>query len=348
MAPLVTPISEPYLGGSQAFVAHLAGRLLSRGHCVDVYAAHGSHVAGFVDLGIDAGALNAARRGVDDAWATERMHRALALIRDEMRRRGYDLVHNHAFDAPAVSVLLEGGAPVLHTLHLPPSAAMVEALAARRPKVHAAVVSEHQLRSWSAAGIPVDSMLPCGLPTEVMPFGDMPGDHLLFAGRLSPEKGALQAIAIAQAAGMPLRMFGDPYDASYASCCTAAVYRTAARGVSLSRAQPQALLWEEMSHALAVLCPADWDEPFGLVAAEAQACGAPVIAFDAGALSEVVCDGVTGFVVPRGDVSSAVGALRRIRSLSRQGCRAWAQSQFGLDASVAAHEHAYQRFAAEA
>ena len=57
-----------------------------------------------------------------------------------------------------------------------------------------------------------------------------------------------------------------------------------------------------MARAAVVLCPARWDEPFGLAAAEAQACGAPVVAFGRGGLREVIVDGVTGFLVPPDDV----------------------------------------------
>jgi glycosyltransferase involved in cell wall biosynthesis len=66
-----------------------------------------------------------------------------------------------------------------------------------------------------------------------------------------------------------------------------------------------------MSHALAVLCPARWEEPFGMVAAEAQACGTPVVAYRRGGLQEVIVDGFTGFLVPPDDVCAAADALIR-------------------------------------
>ena len=65
-----------------------------------------------------------------------------------------------------------------------------------------------------------------------------------------------------------------------------------------------------MARATVVLCPAGWDEPFGMVAAEAQACGTPVVAFERGAIGEVVVDGVTGFLVAPGDIE-ARGRRRR-------------------------------------
>src|SRR5207244_8283623 len=81
------------------------------------------------------------------------------------------------------------------------------------------------------------------------------------------------------------------------------------------------VLWLVMSLATAVLCPAKWDEPFGLVAAEALATGTPVIAFRRGALEEVVADGETGFVVPPGDVNGAAQALKGIGYIRRRARR---------------------------
>ena len=66
-----------------------------------------------------------------------------------------------------------------------------------------------------------------------------------------------------------------------------------------------------MARAAVALYPARWEEPFGMAAAEAQACGTPVVAFRRGGLGEVIADGVTGFLVPPDDVQAAADAVRR-------------------------------------
>ncbi len=76
------------------------------------------------------------------------------------------------------------------------------------------------------------------------------------------------------------------------------------------------------ANAAAVLCPVDWDEPFGLVAAEAQACGTPVVAYRRGGLQDIIVDGVTGFLVEPGDIDAAAAALGRVGEIDRTGCRA--------------------------
>jgi glycosyltransferase involved in cell wall biosynthesis len=97
-----------------------------------------------------------------------------------------------------------------------------------------------------------------------------------------------------------------------------------------------------MAGACAVLCPAKWEEPFGMVAAEAQAAGTPVIAYHRGALPEVVVDGRTGFVVQPDDVAAAARALLSIRTIDREACRQHAVEHLSLDASLTAHERGYE------
>jgi glycosyltransferase involved in cell wall biosynthesis len=103
-----------------------------------------------------------------------------------------------------------------------------------------------------------------------------------------------------------------------------------------------------MARAAVVLYPVSWDEPFGMAAAEAQACGTPVVAFRRGGLGEVVEDGVTGFLVPPGDIEAAAGAAGRAAELSRRACREHAEEHLDLDRSLDAHELLYGRLAAAA
>jgi glycosyltransferase involved in cell wall biosynthesis len=96
-----------------------------------------------------------------------------------------------------------------------------------------------------------------------------------------------------------------------------------------------------MARASVVLCPVRWEEPFGMVAAEAQACGTPVVAFRRGALDEVIVDTVTGFLVAPDDVLAAADAVTRATELSRADCRAHAERHLDLELSLDAHEALY-------
>jgi glycosyltransferase involved in cell wall biosynthesis len=163
----------------------------------------------------------------------------------------------------------------------------------------------------------------------------------VFAGRLSPEKGAAEAIDIARAAGMPIHLYGDAYDEGYSK--ERIDPRRGLPGVSVHAAVPRPSLWQAMAQAAVVVCPARWDEPFGLAAAEAQACGAPVVAFSRGGLREVIVDRVTGFLVPPDDIPAAAEAVSRATEISRRACRDHAESHLDLGLSLDAHERLYRR-----
>ena len=98
-----------------------------------------------------------------------------------------------------------------------------------------------------------------------------------------------------------------------------------------------------MARAAVVLYPVGWDEPFGMAAAEAQACGTPVVGFRRGALGEVIADGRTGFLVPPGDLRAAAGAVARVAEISRPACREHAEVHLDLEQSLDAHERLYRQ-----
>jgi glycosyltransferase involved in cell wall biosynthesis len=347
VSPLVSPLLEAHGGGSQAFVSELARGLHRRGYGVHLYAASGSAVRDVevIDTGVDHRDLAATlyRPGSGEATRSMAAERAFVRVYDQVRRGGYDLVHNHAFDAPAVGLASTLSAPVVHTVHLPPDVAVAGALrhAARRgPLPTVACVSESQAKTWREI-VPVDAILPPYVPTRRIRFSPLPGSGAVFAGRFSPEKGAADAIAIARLAGVEIDLFGDTYDAEYVR--QRIDPRRGEPGIAIHGAASQTALWEAIGRAAAVLCPARWEEPFGMVAAEAQACGTPVVAFRRGALSEVVVDGITGFLVDDGDHRAAAEAVRRAPALSRRSCREHAERQLDIELSLDAHELLYER-----
>jgi len=352
VAPLVSPIREPHCGGAQAFVADLARGLTPRGHEVHLFAPAGSHVEGVevIDAGVDHRALQATlyRADASEGSVSGAAHAAFAAVYDTIADGDYELIHNHAFDAPAIALAGGRGAPVLHTLHLPPAPAVAAAVAGARqepapPAI--ACVSASQAQLWRAH-VAVDGLLPPYVPTRLIPFAETGAPRAVFAGRLSPEKGAAEAIDIARLAGLPIDVLGDAYDTVYAR--RQIEPRRKPPGVRIHGAVAREELWKAMGSASVVLCPVDWEEPFGMVAAEAQACGTPVVAFARGALREVVRDGVTGVLVEPGDIEGAAEAVRSSGSLSREACRHHAERELDLELTLDAHERLYERIATAA
>src|SRR5580704_8745165 len=195
MAPLVTAIREPQRGGAQAFVTDLARGLAGRAHDVHVYAATGSQIPGVevIDTGIDprslAGTLyrafgpSADEPGqAEPAAAAAAAESAFTTAYMTMQLTRYDVIHNHAFDAPAVRLATALQAPVVHTLHLPPdkavSAALRQAARSVRPPA-VATVSAFQAGAWRRI-VRVDAILPPYVPTQVIPWSRAPGDGAVF------------------------------------------------------------------------------------------------------------------------------------------------------------------------
>jgi glycosyltransferase involved in cell wall biosynthesis len=206
IAPLVTAIREPQRGGSQSFVADLATGLSSRDHEVHVYAASGSHIPGvrLIDTGVDpeslAATLYRVRGGPGDPRTAES---AFANVYQRVRQVSYDVVHNHAFDVPAITLAGALGLPVVHTLHLPPDTRVAMALhqaAHHQAPPTVATVSASQGDAWREF-TRVDAILKPHVPTTQIPWSAAAGDGAIFAGRLSPEKGVVEAIDIAAMAG---------------------------------------------------------------------------------------------------------------------------------------------------
>jgi glycosyltransferase involved in cell wall biosynthesis len=347
LAPLVAAIREPQRGGSQAFVSDLARGLVGRGHEVDVYAASGSEVPGVnvIDTGVDSRSLSATlygvpRVGVRGLAAAEA---AFASAYSIVRETRYHVVHNHAFDAPAVRLATALHAPVVHTLHLPPDEAVAAALRQAAqcdgpPTV--AGVSASQASAWRRVAR-IDAILPPYVPTARIAWSEAAGDGAIFAGRLSLEKGAAEAIDIAQAAGIRIDVYGDTYDPEYVR--EHIDPRRGEPGVAVHPGVPRTSLWKLMAGAAVVVCPARWAEPFGMAAAEAAACGTPVVAFRRGGLDEVIADGLTGFLVAPDDIPAAADAVGRAADISRSACRDHAERHLDLERSLDAHEQLYRR-----
>jgi glycosyltransferase involved in cell wall biosynthesis len=169
-----------------------------------------------------------------------------------------------------------------------------------------------------------------------------PDAPLAFLGRLEPVKGVAEAIAIARRAGRGLVIAGNRVETGSAAGYFARAIEPHLDGedVRWVGEVDDARKDELLGACAALLAPIAFDEPFGIVMAEAMACGTPVIAFRRGSVPEVVRHGVTGFVC--GDVDEAASAVARLGTIDRRAVRADCEARFGADAVVQAYVHLYE------
>lgn len=162
-----------------------------------------------------------------------------------------------------------------------------------------------------------------------------PDAPLVFLGRLEPIKGAHNAIALAKATGRRLILAGNvpPEHSEY--------FRTQVEphlGDRIEYVGPvdDAMKNRLLGQAAALLMLIEWEEPFGIVMAEALACGTPVIGFRRGAVPEVVEHGATGFVCDT--LAEAIDAVPRLPQLDRRACRESCERRFSSGVIVDAYE----------
>lgn len=342
VASLVSPLRPPQANGPHSVIVDLARGLASRGHAVKVYAAAGSGVDGIdvVEIPVDEAAAGAAIRvGLAPSTdATAALNSGFERLFASIRRSAPDVVSQHAFDGAAFD--LADGLPTLHTLHLPPLDAEVVA-AVRRSEGALTSVSSSARAAWQAATGRDVGVLPNGVRDRTPARGAIVPVALI-AGRISPEKGTATAIRVARKAGLAVLVAGDIYDSDYYTDVVQPMLRPREYIGCVSRDE----LFQLMARCALVLMPVEWDEAFGLVAAEAQMAGCPVVAYRRGALPEVVRHRVGGWLVEPGDEAALAAVVPFARALDRQVIRRNAQRHLGIGRMVDAYEQALHDLAA--
>ncbi len=356
VAPLVTTIAEPFVGGSQAIVAALAQGLSRRGHEVTLFARTGSYVPGVVieplavpDSVLPSSFAHREQGSTANAGFFVQANIFLELyLRLQEHRHAFDIIHAHAFDWPSfTSSLLVRDRPLIHTIHLPAiSPEINEALHVLHGQGHPLkliTVSYACARDYSPY-TPIDYVIYNGLDLDAIPFSASVEETapLLFAGRITPEKGVEDALEIAERAGQQLLLAGGIYDQAYYDERIHPRLQQSAGHVRYLGQLQQNELWKLMGQCKGVLFPSAWDEPFGLIAAEAMATGTPVIAYRRGAAEEIIRDGETGFLVEPGAREQAATAVKKLGMIARSACRRHIEYNFSLQFMLDEHERVYE------
>jgi glycosyltransferase involved in cell wall biosynthesis len=383
VAPLVAPLRAAQAGGAQVVLCDLARGLVARGEEVEVLAAPGSRVPGVrvrvvrgglfpearvhaaAAVGAAAGGPSAStarppagpRAGRPAAGTATTLSEDLAASWPAVQAAAYlgvaaslraarpDVVHAHALDWPAFYALAAAGLPTVHTLHLgpldPAAAAAARAAAGSAPRPRFVAVSRACRAQWRGV-VGVDAVIGNGVDPAVIPFSATPQrDLALVAGRIAPEKGTHLAIAAALRAGMRVALAGGVYDRAYFEEKVEPLLGPRVENLGPLAHRRLAALY---GRAAVAVVASLWEEPFGMVAVEANLAGTPVAGFARGALPEVV--GAVGGVLTATTTADALAeAIAAAISRDRRRVRAAAARRHPVERMVDRYLDLYRRAA---
>jgi glycosyltransferase involved in cell wall biosynthesis len=331
LAPTWFAVPPTGYGGIEWVVALLADGLADAGHEVTLFASGDSRTkAKLVYVFHDAPSAQIGR-------TMPELHHALACY---ARADEFEVINDHSGMLGAVL----GGTvetPVVHTVHGPldgDPGEVYELINEVAPQVGMISISLNQRKprphlNWVAN---------ChnALDFSVYPFKPTRGNYLLFLGRLSPDKGAHRAIAVAMETGLPLKIAGKKQDPKELTYFHEFVEPHLVDGIEYLGEVSHGEKVELLQNARATLFPIEWEEPFGLVMIESMACGTPVIATRWGAVPEVIEHGRSGIIVD--DYRIIPVALEEADKLDPYDIRRYVEQEFSADRMVSDYLAAYR------
>jgi glycosyltransferase involved in cell wall biosynthesis len=332
----IIPVPPLHYGGIERVIDMLIKGLMVRGHEVCLFA----HKDSMVDCEL------ISYRGIAprSKWDTLRNMQQVSSIMG----KGYDLVHSFGRLA-YLTALLPTSLPKLMSYQREPSIRMVKQAMrlSRKGSMHFTGCSSYiadQVKPYAPA-----YAIPNGVPIRQYTFREHVSEDapLVFLGRVEYIKGAHVAIAVAQKSGRKLLIAGNiPEDAKSKEYFDTLIKPQLNERIAYIGPVNDIQKNELLGQAYAFLMPILWNEPFGIVMAEALACGTPVIGMDRGSVPEVVEEGVNGYRCQT--VEDMILAVGKVADLSRLASRRIAEEKFSDQAIVVQYEALYQNLISHA
>lgn len=302
------PVARPFRGGMEAHSWHLADGLAARGHDVTLFASGDSDPRFVLDpvLPEHHERTFPGREHQGDPRLVAHLDAGYAAACDRIAAGGFDVLHNNSLSRLPLERRRTARVPTVTSLHAPPYDALrwfVHDSPAHGHRI--TVTSRAQLGAWWPEGAPPEaSVLHNGIDPAAWPYQARGDGSAAWCGRIAAVKGTHRAVAAARRAGVPLTLFGPIEEPEY---WEAAVAPLVGGPVRYGGHLDDRALAGEIARASVFLFTPCWDEPFGLTAVEAMACGLPVAATDRGAAREVV--GEAGALAPPDDEAALVEAI---------------------------------------
>ncbi len=334
IAPLWERVPPPAYGGTESVVHLLVEELVRMGHHVTLCASGDSQTS----ASLRASYPRSLRSADDiDAKSYYVLHHASTSLAEA---HNYDIVHNHAGEEIMALASLVAGVPMLTTMHC-----MItrdtQMIWDRYGGYYNSISAAQRNCLPSSKHARFAGVVHNAIDVPSFPFQKEKGEYLLYLSRVSPEKGPETAVEVALGSGRRLIMAGkvDPADREYYHAkVEPLIDGDRVRFVGEADAKMKRDLYKD-AHAL--LMPITWEEPFGLVFAEAQACGTPVITFGRGAAPEIIRHGQTGFVVDT--IDEMVEAVDSVSEIDPAACRENVERRFDAPIMAANYMSVYRR-----
>jgi len=318
IAPLQVAVPPRNYGGTERVIANLVEALVQLGHDVTLFASGDSQTSAELVPGAPE-AFN-----FDPAVDACAYH--VAMLSDIYRQADrFDVLHSH-LDYLTLPFTRWTTTPTVLTLHGRLDQLPQQRVLQAFPEANYVSISKSQ--QCSIPHLNWVGIVHHSVDVASFPFTSTSGDYLAFVGRISPEKGPEHAIAIAKKAGIPLKIAAkvDPGEKRYFN----EVVKPLVDDPLIEYLGPvdERRKRTLLTNARALLLPIRWDEPFGMVFIEALACGTPVLTCPRGSVPELLRDGVTGYA--RCEDAELAQAAKRVHTISREGCHAYAKRHFDI------------------
>jgi glycosyltransferase involved in cell wall biosynthesis len=323
LSPVAWRTPPRQYGAWETVASNITEGLVSRGWDVTLFATRDSvtraHLHAVVDRGYE-----------EDPAIDPKVAEYLHISEAFEHAAEFDLIHSH-YDFMALSYTRLVTTPVLTTIHGFSSPKIMPMYEKYRDRYFVSISDSDR-----APGLNYLATVYNGIDLSLYPIQELGGDHLVFLGRIHPDKGVHLAIEAARLGGLPLLIAGIIQDQTYFREQVQPHLHQTIRYIGPVDVPGKNELF---ANARALLHLNTIPERFGLVLAEANAAGVPVIAMDLGSCREVIKDGQTGYLV--NSVDEAVRAMKRLGDINRIACRQRVQECFSIKTMVEAYERVY-------
>lgn len=338
LGELGKPISKNSFGGTENWTYNFAESLMKQGHEVTLFAREESQFSG--KLISICGEQDITNTNGSILEKKLRLYSIAQLIKLLKMEKDFDVVHLSQYSfyyGLSLSNILTK--PLVGTIHgyCQFEYHDLRDIIEKFPDFNYAFISKAFLEKWPK---PKNyRIISHGINCDQFPFSSKPDDYYFIMGRVGKEKGTGDAVAFAKKTGSRLFIAGPIDDEIYFNEEIKPNLNEKIQYVGLADFEKKIQLYK---NAKAFLMPIHWDEPFGLVVIEAMACGTPVIAYNRGAMSEIIEDGKNGFLVPQGDISGLAEAANKITTIDRKYCREVVEKKFSIDRMTQDYLEYYQ------